>query len=327
MTPLERAVSRSHAYSLLSRIYLDGLTDDMYAWVSTIPSWEAACPKSFDVEQAAAQYQRLFGFNVPPYASIFMEAEGHLGGAVTTYADRKFREAGLEIKASDVMPDHAGLELAYLGHLSMLEARCLEEGDQMRYELMQEEIGAFTSNHLLHWLPVFVQTLQAQGDPFFAHVARTTWDLVADHTKDMKLFFDKEEKQQSENGERARGERGNMMEIAEQLVRPQRCGFYLSRDQMSDLGRKLDVPTGFIERKQMMINLLETALRFDALPKLVNVLGHHISYCRTFYNDLFVEADAGFAAILKQLHDRLDHGQDTLKVLEKRSRQPGAIHE
>lgn len=325
MTPLERAVSRSHAYSLLSRIYLDGLTDEMYAWVCMIPSWEAACPKSFDEDQAAAQYQRLFGFNVPPYASIFMEADGHLGGAVTTYADRAFREAGLEIKASDVMPDHIGLELAYLGHLSMLEARCLEEGDQRRYELMQEETGVFTSTHLLHWLPVFIQTLQAQGDPFFTHVAHTTWDLVSDHTKNIKSALVKGEEQQSESGNIARGEQGKMAEIAEQLVRPLKCGFYLSRDQMSDLGRKLNVPTGFIERKQMMTNLLQTALRFDAVPQLVNILKQHIEQCQSFYAELFTVSGVAYKQIQKQLNHRLNKTLDVLEELDKMSRKDDVV--
>ena len=326
MTPLERAASRSHAYSLLSRIYLDGLTDEMYAWVSTIPSWEAACPKSFDGDQAAAQYQRIFGFNVPPYASIFLEADGHLGGAVSAYADRVFRDAGLEIKASDVMPDHIGLELAYLGHLSMLEAKCLEEGDQVRRELVQEEVGAFASAHLIYWLPIFLQTLEAQGDPFFAHVARTTWDLVADHTKDIHPLIADEEKLQ-ENRNLADGDRGKMAEIAELLVRPLSCGFYLSRDQMSDLGRKLEVPTGFIERKQMMINLLQAALRFDAIPRLVVMLELHIEQCRTLYAELFADAGSGYRTIEKQLNMRLDHAKGVLKKLVKISCPEGSAQE
>ncbi len=207
----------------------------------------------------------------------------------------------------------------------MLEAKCLEEGDQARYELMQEEIGIFTSTHLLHWLPMFVQTLQAQGDPFFAHVARTTWELVADHTKDIKPSFVKEEKQESDNGEMARGERGKMVEIAEQLVWPLKCGFYLSRDQMSDLGRKLDVPTGFIERKQMMTNLLQTALRFDALPRLVNILKQHSEQCRSFYAELSAEAGAVYNQVEKQLNHRLNKTLDVLEELDEMSRKDNVV--
>ena len=70
------------------------------------------------------------------------------------------------------------------------------------------------------------------------------------------------------------------------LLLPALSGIYLSRDDIGQLGRQFDLPRGFGSREMMLLNLLRTAVQYDALPSLLTALQETCRNWQTNYQTL-----------------------------------------
>ena len=76
----EVSQARHHGYVLFGRLLLEGLTPELLPFVQQIPELATAVPKFYDDDIAAAHYQSIFGFNLFPFQSIFLDGSGSSGG-------------------------------------------------------------------------------------------------------------------------------------------------------------------------------------------------------------------------------------------------------
>ena len=56
------------------------------------------------------------------------------------------------------------------------------------------------------------------------------------------------------------------------LITPAFSGIYLSRYTIGQLARQLELPRGFGNREQMLLNLMRTAVQYDNLKQLLAIL-------------------------------------------------------
>ena len=84
LSPQQLAQSRSHSYTMFSRLVLEGVTAELLPYVRAIPELAAALPHPYAPDAAAAQHHDLFKFHLFPYAAIFLDASGLLGGMSPT---------------------------------------------------------------------------------------------------------------------------------------------------------------------------------------------------------------------------------------------------
>ena len=126
-----------------------------------------ALAEPIDLEAAAADHQHLFGFNVFPYASAFLDPSGLLGGPVSDSLIQEYQQSGYQPRSSEGA-DHLGTELGFVAHLSRLESNAWINEDIDTANKLRERISGFISDHIFRWLAPFILSVRHQGDRFFS---------------------------------------------------------------------------------------------------------------------------------------------------------------
>ena len=291
-TAHETALARSRAYGLLSHLYLRGLTPEVLPQVASVDEFRAALPADYDADQAAAAYQQLFGLNVFPYQSVFLDADFLLGGAESRRVAGCYAEAGYHVDAAASEPDHIGHEFGLLAFLCGAEADALEDGHAHTAQHARRLQQTFLDAHLLWWLPVFVQTVCNQQDEFYAAVAAMTQALVVAHRLEIDDGRSSAAPLPSSRlpvcPDPLDAPDAGLQEIAAFLATPACAGVYLSRDDIARLARACDLPRGFSDRRQMLTNFLRAAAEFDSIAAATGALLAVVAEFATAY--------AGYAA-------------------------------
>lgn len=269
LTDHEIALARSRIYDLLSRLFLRGLRADLLPYVAGIPELAAVLPAAFDTDEAAAEHQALFGFNVFPYQSIFLDPEGLLGGEESARVQASYARAGFDVAFADASPDHMGYELAFLAFLCGAEADALEDDLPETAALMRQHQADFLAAHLLRWLAPFTVAITRQGAPFYAALAEVMQAVVADHAVAvMSAASTQATFTLPATPDLLADPETGLRDIADYLLSPPQSGIYLARADLEGLGRRFDLPRGFGERRQLLLNLLHAAATYELFSEL-----------------------------------------------------------
>ena len=291
MQPLDETRARSRVYGLFSRLYERGLTTDVLPVVQAIPDLASLVPNPFDADEAAADHYTLFGLEVFPYAGLFLDGEGLLGGPTASHVQRLYAQIGFQPVLDRESADHLGHELALLAFLSEAEAEAIENTEPRETERVRQLLRQFVDGHLLEWLPAFVCAAEQQPYPFYAALSRFTLDVVLDH----RAGLDNAGAEHTGRSERVApvpppdilDEAGTgLKDIAEYLATPTRSGFFLSRSDIAQLGRAESLPRGFGSRVQTLTNLLRAAAEFNRMEALLDALGNRVGVWEKFYQEL-----------------------------------------
>lgn len=245
------------ALRLLARFWLEEVRPADAATISALPELAEALPATDAAALAAlaVEYQRLFGFNLPPYESVFVDPSGMLTAPATARVEALYRQAGwLPPRARVGAPDHLGLELLALA--DWLEAG--QAGPAHRLHV----------SHLALWAPVFVLTLRRLSPPpFYAVLGELTAELllaalpgglpgdpfpVLPHPGDEETC--------------------DLPGLVRRLLTPYYAGLYLAREDIARLSRSLDLPAAVGDRPHMLATLFRQAGEFDLLPALLDRL-------------------------------------------------------
>ena len=111
---------------------------------------------------AASEHTEVFVFQLAPYASVYLGAEGMLGGEARDRVAGFWRALG---QAPPAEADHLTLMLALYARLSEFEAG--EEDAGARRAGWRRARRAFLWEHLLSWLPVYLDKLAEVAPPFY----------------------------------------------------------------------------------------------------------------------------------------------------------------
>lgn len=273
---VKAAQARHHGYALLGRVYLEGVSAETFSLLSTIPGLPTPPPVN---DESAATYHRLFRFNLFPLESVFLEANGQPGGAVTHKLAHFY--AACNFPTHNDRADLLGHELALLAFLTAAEADAIEDGEVRMSELIAGMQQKFIEQHLMQWLPPFVVAMQRLGGEFYSAIAQLTWLMVANHKQApfQATQLDAAPAFLEEDGT-------GLKEIADFLATPIKCGVWLGRDEISKLARSHDLPHGFGSRRQMLTNLLRAASQFDTFDSFLASLQQLINDRFTDYTHL-----------------------------------------
>lgn len=291
LTNQQTALARHHAYTLFGRLFLTGITAVLQPYLRQLPEFAASLPDPFAADEAAATYQHLFGFNLFPYASIFLASDGLLGGDISTRVSQLYRQAGFQVDTSASSPEHIGHELQFLAFLCGAEADAWRDGLPLVAARMQQLQGDFLQTHLLYWLFGLKTAVSAQNTPFYSQLAALTTELVSDHataSEQQQLAIPLGTFALPTPPDVLAQEKTGLRRIARYLTTPPYSGLFLSRDHIGRLARQLDLPRGFGSREQMLENLLQTAVQYDLLPTALTLLDQT---CQTWQEQLHPHAE------------------------------------
>ncbi|MEZ4590217.1 MAG: molecular chaperone TorD family protein [Chloroflexota bacterium] len=276
------ARARSYSYRLFSELFLQGVTAVSLPYLQQIPELTAVLPQPFNADSAAASHHELFQFNIFPYESFYLGEDGLVGGEVTAVVNQSYFQLGWQTAVTATEADHLGQELACLAFLGAQEAEAWESEQPAAAQDWQTRQQFFLQNHLLRWAPNCLLAIQEQSDPFFTELAQMTLTLLLSHLQNGAPPPDFLPPSQNILA----NEKSGFKEIAHFLLLPALSGLSLSRDNIGQLGRQFNLPRGFGSRETMLLNLLRTAVQYDALPALLTALQETCRRWQSSYQQL-----------------------------------------
>jgi TorA maturation chaperone TorD len=212
-------------------------------------------PPASSPEELAQAYTDLLLLNVYPYASIYLDPNGELGGQRAAKVEALFEETGYAPPAlRDVAaPDHIGLMLGYLeaaGPANILPllldwapAFCLAVEREPGAHRFYRSLAAFTRATLLH----------SSIPPLFDPSTPPSIPLTSAPDDDLTLHT-----------------------LVRHLLTPARSGLFLSRGRLGHLGRELGLRLPFGERFAVGLALFQAAGAAGAVPGLIDRLSGEV---------------------------------------------------
>jgi TorA maturation chaperone TorD len=251
---------RGSSLALLSRLWLrepDARTLDECREVPLL------APHVGDPAALAAAYADLFLLNVYPYGSAFTDPSGELGGPSAAWAARRYEQAGyrppelLEVGA----PDHVGLCLGFLDHLSTRGERDVE-------------FPAF----VLEWVPVACLAVEREPSvpPFYRAVAAATRERLMEEEVPVIAPL-------PESADREEEEEIGLWEVVRFLLAPARSGIFLSRSKLGHLAKAAGMRLPFGSRFDVARTLFQTAGEDEKVGAVLDRLGEELTAWESEY--------------------------------------------
>jgi len=322
---------RRESYELLARLYLDEPSAGLVASLRGLPPFAEHIPPESTagawMADVAVEYQRLFGMNVYPYESIFLDQELMLNTRATERIARLYHDCGFDsVGARAGAPDHLGLEFRLMRELITAELHAQASGDADGVRWARAQQALCLHDHLARWAPICAQSItRVTRQPLYTVLAALTTELVLSDVDAIPApvvlprialehhltcgetrpsadasDLDAQSRARLGSGENVSAEDARGINaIIHQLITPATTGVLLTRADISGLGRTLQLPIAIGERFQMLRSLFDAAGQFDHVPALLASLGR-----------LFVAEDKVVAALIAACPAWNDYGQD-----------------
>jgi TorA maturation chaperone TorD len=264
---------RARAFEVVGRLLLEAPGPKARTWMASVPELNGPCIQ--DVDAAAAEHQRVFGWLVFPFENVFRDDRAEIGGSYTDAVTLLAGRAGFAPGQGGPSIDHIGVELELMGWLF---GRLATEGSS-EIRLMASEL---LHEHILAWLPALAVAVDGQGSPFYSAVCTMALALCDDAAiwcgpPASVLAAPPRQGLDLEN------EKTSLRHIAAFLVTPGRCGLFLSRDDIRALGT--GAPAGFGGRRTMLQNLLRSASRFELMGEVTSSIRRRAEVMRIGWED------------------------------------------
>lgn len=278
------------AMRLLAYFWLEELTPNEMETIAALPELAETLSggDAANLTSLAVDYQRLFGFNLPPYESIFIDPTAMLQAPATERVQALYRQAGWTPPPGTRTgaPDQLGLELLALADWS--EAGQISLARQLHTE------------HLALWLPPFVVALRRLAPPpFYATLAELTLDLLLTTLPDVSQTLpaepfpdlppppvyrgsDEPPLEVEPEGDDSLG----LRRLLSRLLVPREAGLYLSREEIARISRSLDLPVAMGERYRMLETLFRSAGQYELVPALVERLTTRLTETEAAYQQV-----------------------------------------
>jgi len=196
----------------------------------------------------AAGYTETFVFQLPPYASIYVGAEGMLGGEARGRVAGFWQAVGV---ASPPEPDHLAALLSLYAALDEAEDH---EPEPARRVMRREAKAALLWEHLLPWVPVYALKLQEVASGHFAQWAALLSDVVL--AEAASLEGQHELPLHLRSAPPWEVSEASLDELVNALLSPVRSGMLLVRHDLARTARDLGVALRMGERRFVLRAML-----------------------------------------------------------------------
>lgn len=191
-----------------------------------------------------AEHTDLFTFQLYPYASVYLGAEGRLGGEARDLIAGFWRVLG---ETPPPEPDHLTVMLALQAELGQrATGRDAPERRAGR---------AFLWEHLLSWLPVYLDKLEQLAPPYYRRWAVLLRAALATEIERLGRQ-ERVSLHLRQAPSIADPRRGDAQAFLDALLSPVRSGLILVRDDLTRAGRQLGLGVRAGERKYVLEALL-----------------------------------------------------------------------
>ncbi len=300
--PLERAAT----YRMAAELFAREPDEELLALASSVPALARHATPG-----AAARYTHVFVLNAYPFASVYLGADGGIDGAHAGFTRGVLEALGLRVVTADAA-DHIAVQLDAVAALLEREAGAVDPADRAAARARHAQ-RVLLGEHLLPWVPLFLDAVERVDDGLFRAAARWTRDTLVAHAAAL-LDGDpwRPEPGPDVDGAPDPSEEPASLSAVARLSVPARGGLLLCRADLARIGGALGVPLRFGGRRFMLEGLAQAAVQqgaSDALTAaLVAVVRERRRQLATWAGDL-----PELAALWEPWLARLD---DTLAALE-----------
>jgi len=258
------------ALDLLSRFWLHEPDPETLALAHEVPSLALHIG---DARELSTAYTELFLLNVYPYGTAFTDPSGELNGPSAWRTARRYETHGYsppELSEAGA-PDHVGLCLGFLSHLTARELSDIE-----------------FSCWLLDWVPVCCLAVEREpsAHPFYrALAARTREGLMEDIP--VRLPLDRENVPAGEVEEEV-----HLSDVIRFLLAPARSGFFLSRSRLGRLARSAGLRLSFASRFEVAQTLFASAGESGDVEAVLESLAAEVAEWKNAYRAWTAESPA-----------------------------------
>ncbi|MGA9994479.1 MAG: molecular chaperone TorD family protein [Pyrinomonadaceae bacterium] len=188
-----------------------------------------------------SEHTEIFLFQLYPYASVYLGAEGMIGGEARDLIAGFWRALS---RTPPREPDHLALMLALYASLCGVEE---DESDALRRSGLRNARKAFLWEHLLSWLPVYLDKLNEIATPFYRKWGEMLFQALAEESKVVgrqeRLSLHLREAEQVVDPR----EEG-IEKFLQSLLTPARSGIILTRADLQRAARALSLGSRMGER-------------------------------------------------------------------------------
>jgi TorA maturation chaperone TorD len=203
---------------------------------------------------SASEYAETFVFRFYPYASVYLGAEGMMGGEARDRVAGFLAALGLDAPPE---PDHLSTLLGTYARLSAPEAEGAEgdEREARRREGLRAARKAFLWEQLLCWLPFYLGRVAEAAPPFYRRWAGLLLSALVEEARECgrpeRLPLHLREAPPLADPRAATGE-----EFLSSLLAPARSGLVITRDDLARAARTLGTSARAGERRFVLKSLL-----------------------------------------------------------------------
>lgn len=287
--PAVLALARARAYVLFAAFVRRGLCAETVGHAEDLPELAPALEgyrrdQRLDLEAAAAGHQHVFGHEVFPWASVFLDVSGRPGGKVAEAVYADFQRLGLPCSPTHEGADHLAVLLEALAFLSSAEAEAWSDGQSAVAEGVRTRAAELVQAHLWSWWAPLRAAVRGEAEPFSEAVLELVEQTVCDHVgveagplppREAPTLL-----------ERLDDPKVGLRDIAAELLVPIHSGVFLSRSHLRTLGRSLGLPLGFGRRVDRLETFLRSAAEADVWPGAIAALDRTWSSVGQAYLDL-----------------------------------------
>jgi TorA maturation chaperone TorD len=234
-------------------------------------------------------YAELFLFQLYPYASVYLGAEGKLGGEARDRVAGFWRALGL---VPPPEPDHLAALLGLYASLAEQEA---DEADPARRLLRRQARRALLHEHLLSWTGPYLDKVSELASPFYREWAVLLRTALAAGVAELGPREGLPAALRVAPPLESPAVVGGKAFLA-QLLAPARTGVILVRDDLLAAARELQLGLRIAERRYV----LESLLQQDAAGTLRWLSTHAAGWSERHESTHWSERAEATAAVLAQ---------------------------
>lgn len=285
--PAALAVARARAYVLWAELLRRGVTPETAPHAEALPELKAGLelyrrPEGLDLDAAAAAHQRVLGYEVFPWASVYLDPAGR-GGPAAEAIYASFREMGVPWSPTEEGEDDLPTLLDALAFLSGAEAEAWRDDAESQARTVRGHAQALAGRHVWTWWAPFRHAVSGENEPVTTQVLELVQATLQDHVGSPVVAAPDGLETLSDRLEDAHS---NLRSLAEFLLVPVWSGVFLSRGALQRLGRSLGLPIGFGTRADRLEAFLRAAAEADLFPDAVAALDTHWHAAREAYATL-----------------------------------------
>jgi TorA maturation chaperone TorD len=197
---------------------------------------------------AKSEYTETFLFQLYPYASVYLGAEGMMGGEARDRLAGFWRALELTPPAE---PDHLSVMLALYAEMAGREETERDAGASERWRHARK---AFLWEHLLSWLPVYLRKLDDIAPPFYRRWGETLSVALFEEIETVGHPLQLPLHLRIASGLSDPREEGTE-DFLRSLLAPARSGMIITRADLARAGRLLGLGLRLGERKFVLQSL------------------------------------------------------------------------